>query len=93
MNKTVYKLVSLVSCLCILLGAVGVLPLINASSSGQTESEMERIHNDFSGFLYDSDSQNIGSSSVLISDDNVKDLQHYETKYKKGNYESLADYL
>lgn len=93
MNKTVYKLVSLVSCLCILLGAVGVLPLINASSSGETESEMERIQNDFSGFLYDSDSQNIGSSSVLVSDANVKDLQHYETKYKKGNYESLADYL
>lgn len=96
MRKGMLKLISIVSSLCILLGAVGVegiLPLINASGSDSAENEMSRIEADFSGFLYDSDSVNIGASSVLISDETVEDMQNYENKYKKGNYTSLADYL
>ncbi|MBE6727385.1 MAG: DUF1080 domain-containing protein [Ruminococcaceae bacterium] len=96
MKKRMLRLISIVSCLCILLGAIGIdgiFPLMNVSSSGSDENEMTQIEKDFAGYLYDVDSANIGASSVLISDETVKDLQNYESKYKKGNYTSLADYM
>ena len=56
MKKRMLRLISIVSCLCILLGAIGIdgiFPLMNVSSSGSDENEMTQIEKDFAGYLYD----------------------------------------
>lgn len=96
MKKGLLKILSITSAVCIMLGAVGtqgIASLMNVLASDTADNSMADTEAQFAGFMYDSDSVNIGSSSVLISDDTVENLQNYESKYLTGNYTSLADYM
>ncbi len=96
MKKSLLRLVSCISAFCILLGAVGsdgLLSVMTVLGGTDPQNTMQDIEELFAGYLYDGVSERIGATSVLISDETVSNLEHYESKYKDGGYTSLADYM
>lgn len=78
---------------CTVIGAIGseLMMIGNAASDNGYES-MENLEKDFSGYLYDDVTANIGAGAVLKGDVDVATLENAQ-RYASGGYTSLADYL
>lgn len=65
---------------------------INVKSLDKGYADMKNIEKDFTGAIYDNGGKNIDKNDILITQENVKNLENAEN-YSKGGYTSLIDYM